>query len=103
MIAYKLLKKRKNGSIGPLFINAKAVLPTGVWLEAEFHPRKGFAPRKGWHCTHAPIAPHLPMQTVSQTREWWKVEIEDFTPYKRPESQGGKWYLANRMKLIKPL
>ena len=104
MIAYKLIKIRRDGSLGPLFINAKARLPIGEWMEAEFLPRKGFAPRKGWHCTKIPVAPHLSMKLSSgETRQWWKVEIEGFTPYARPESQGGTWFLADRMKLIKAL
>lgn len=98
--AYKLLKRRKDGTIGPLFINAKAALPTGEWMEAECHPTKGFAVRPGWHCCPAPVAPHLYMETTTQKREWWEVQIEDFTEEHRPESQGGLWFLAKRMKLI---
>jgi len=33
-------------------------------------------------------------------RVWVKVEIEDYIELKRPESQSGLWYLANKMKVI---
>ena len=32
MIAYKLLKVRQDGTIGPLFINCRQVIPIGKWL-----------------------------------------------------------------------
>lgn len=96
MKAYKLLRKRKDGSIGPLFINRKAKLPIGSWMQAESHPTKGYSYRPFWHCTSKPIAPHL----SEDGRVWCKVEIEDFSEMNRPQSQGGKWYLASRMKII---
>ena len=96
MIAYKLLKERKNGTIGPLFINQRQVIPIGEWIEAEDHPTKGYAHRPGWHATHKPEAPHLSMKN----RAWYKIEIEDFYEHPRPEHQGGKWFIANRMKVL---
>ena len=101
MIAYKLFKVRANGTIGPLFINARQVVPVGVWLDAEAHETKGFAYRPGWHCTFTPEAPHL--KTDTPKRAWFKVEIEDFTTYARPESQGGSWVLANRLRVLERL
>lgn len=103
MIAYKLLKRRRDGSIGPLFINARARLEVGVWYEAEDHPTKGFAHRPGWHCTLKPVAPHLKEQTTTQKREWFQVEIEDYEFHDRPLSQGGRWALAQRMRIVAPL
>jgi len=104
MIAYKLLKLRKDGSVGPLFINAAARLPVGEWMEAEAHKRKGFAFRPGWHCTLKPIAPHLKEELSSgQRRQWWRVAISNYKTYDRPESQGGTWVLAENMKLIEPV
>jgi len=47
MIAYKLIRKMKDGSLSPLFINKKSRIPVGVWLEAENHPTKGYTVRKG--------------------------------------------------------
>jgi hypothetical protein len=47
MKAYKLIRKMKDGSYSPLFINKKSRIPVGEWLEAEYHPTKGFAERQG--------------------------------------------------------
>lgn len=99
MKAYKLIRKMKDGSLSPLFINQKSRIPIGVWMNAELHPKKGFAVRKGWHCTLEPKAPHL----SEKDRVWVEVEIEDFEYYDRPESQGGTWVLAQRMRVIKEI
>lgn len=96
MTAYKLVRKMKDGSLAPLFINKRLRLPIGEWLQAENHPTPGFAERAGWHCCFKPVAPHL----KEKGRVWVQVEIEDFNKYNRPESQGGFWLLANRMKVI---
>jgi len=101
MKAYKLLKVRKDGTIGPLFINATARLPIGEWLQAEHHhSKKGFAYRPGWHCTFTPHAPHI---KLTDNRAWYEVEIHDYRTYDRPESQGGAWILANMMKIVRRL
>jgi hypothetical protein len=99
MKAYKLLKVRKDGSIGPLFINRRQRIPIGEWLQAEAHRTKGYAYRPGWHVTAKPVAPHL----SEKGRRWYEVEIEDYEEIKRPESQGGLWMLAKKMKVICPL
>lgn len=99
MKAYKLIRKMKDGSLSPLFINRKSRIPIGVWLEAEAHPTKGFAFRKGWHCTLEPNAPHL----SERDRVWVEIEVDDFEYYDRPESQGGTWVLAQRMKIVREL
>ncbi len=99
MRAYKLLTKRKDGTLGPLFINRTQRVLVGEWLDAENHPTKGFKERMGWHCTSKPVAPHL----SNKGRVWCEVEIQDFTKIERPEHQGGLWYLANKMKIIKEL
>ncbi len=95
MKAYKLMKLRKNGTLGSLFIHATAILPIGEWMDAAFYPTKGFAPRYGWHCTFTPYAPHL----STKGRVWVEVEVGDYKTYDRPESQGGAWILADRMKI----
>ena len=95
-LAYKLLRRRKDLSLGPLFINRTQVIPIGCWLEAELHPTKGYQVRKGWHVMQEPKAPHLSMTG----RVWCTVQIEDFAEYRRPLSQGGMWWLAQRMKVI---
>ncbi len=104
MIAYKLVRKLKDGSISPLFINKRLRIPVGEWLEAEDHKTKGFAHRVGWHCTRHSVAPHLKTRLKSgEVRVWYMVEIEDFTEEHRPLSQGGLWYLANKIKFLEEI
>jgi len=86
-----------NGNITPLFINKSFKLPTNEWLQAESHPTKGFKLRPYWHCTSEPVAPHL----SEKGRKWFEIEMEDYTEFKRPDSQGGLWYLANKIKINK--
>lgn len=103
-IAYKLVKVRKDGSIGPLFINPKLRIEVGEWMKAEAHKTKGFAYRPGWHCTRIPKAPHLKeMLKSGEKREWWMVEIQDYEKRVRPEAQGGLWYLAQKIKFVTPV
>ena len=96
LTAYKLLRIRKNGTLGPLFINKRQVIAVGEWLDAEDHPTKGFAHRPGWHCAPSPWAPHLGIKE----RVWCKVLIDDHVDIPRPASQGGRWHLAKRMKVL---
>lgn len=96
MIAYKLFRVRKDGSIGSLFINARARLPIGKWMKGRNYPTKGFAVRPGWHATGQPKAPHLSMKG----RAWFEVEVKNYKKLVRPESQGGVWYLAKDMRII---
>jgi len=94
MIAYKLFRKLKSGHITSLFINKSRKLPYNTWLEAECIPTKGFKIRPYWHCTAEPLAPHL----SEKNRIWLIVEIEDYSEFIRPNIQGGKWYLAKKLK-----
>lgn len=94
--AYKLFRLRKNGTLGPLFINKKQVLPLNEWMTAEDHPTKGYAHRPGWHCLMNKEAPHL----TTKGRVWALVVITESKEIERPESQGGSWYLANKMKIV---
>ena len=99
--AYKLFRERKDGSITSLFINKSRTLPYDEWMDSENYPTSGFAERQGWHCTAEPVAPHLKMILKSgEKRVWRMVLIEDYTEFKRPETQGGLWYLANRMEIL---
>lgn len=98
MIAYKLLSVRKDGSLGPLFINRRQRIPLGTWMKAECHPTKGFAIRPGWHATSSPVAPHL----GTKGRRWFQVELRGVTTFERPDCQGGTWLLAQWMKVIQP-
>ena len=101
MRAYKLMKQRKDGSLGSLFINAKEKYPVGKWMDAQFIPTKGFAERYGWHCTLGTAnAPHLKTELKSgEKRVWVEVDVDGIEYYNRPESQGGKWVLAKKMKI----
>ena len=99
MLAYKLCRILKNGEITSLFINKKKRLVFNEWLEGENYPTKGFAVRPFWHCTSEPIAPHL----SEKNRVWVVVFMDEYSEYLRPESQGGKWFLAKRIKLIEIL
>lgn len=102
--AYKLFKKRRDGSLGPLFINAKLRVPLGEWMEAEDHPTKGFAHRPGWHATLAPVAPHLKENPKGgPQRVWVECEVIDYKKFNRPQSQGGTWVLAQYLRAIREL
>lgn len=104
MKAYKMVRKLKDGLLYPLFINKSVPTPLGEWLQAECYPTKGFAVRKGWHCCFKPIAPHLKETLANgEQRVWIEVEVEDYTTYNRPESQGGTWILAQRMMILREL
>lgn len=101
--AYKLVRIKKTGQIGPLFINRALDIKINVWLKSEDHPTKGFAHRPGWHCSNKPVAPHLKTALKSgERRVWYKVQIKDYIEIKRPESQGGIWYLAKSIKFLEP-
>lgn len=97
--AYKLFRVRKDNTIGSLFINARRRLPIGEWMDYEAIPRKGFAFRPGWHATAKPHAPHLKMEG----RAWFVVEIKDYEKVMRPENQGGLWFLAKKIKIVRKL
>jgi len=96
MIGYKLFRLRKDGSLGPLFINRKQKLYHGIVYEAEVHATKGFALRPGWHVCSKQSAPHL----SKKGRVWRKVMITEYTEHKRPPSQGGLWYTAKQMVIL---
>ena len=97
MMAWKLFRIRKDGTLGSLFIDKQKVRPLGVWMEAEEHLTKGFSFRPGWHCLLSKEAPHL----SKKGRIWALVEVEDYQEFERPLSQGGKWLLCKRMKICK--
>jgi len=96
MIGWKLFRQRKDGSYGPLFINCKQRLEKGVVYESEDHPTKGYAHRPGWHICKNKNAPHL----SKKDRVWVKVWFDNAEVIKRPENQGGIWYLAKQIKLL---
>ena len=96
-IGYKLFRVRKDGTLGPLFINRKQRIMIGDKLHAESHQTKGYAFRPGWHVCSEPNAPHL----SKKGREWFVVEIEDWTEHVRPSSQGGLWFTAKVMTVLR--
>ena len=98
--AYKLMRLRKNGTLGPLFIDAKAVIPVdgGSFLRAKAVRKKGFKFRPGWHTVSKPYAPHL----SKKGRVWVRVLISEYEKHQRPAHQGGLWYTSNWM-LVKEI
>jgi hypothetical protein len=100
MIGYKLFRKRKDGTYGPLFINKRLKLVPGTVYEAEDHPTKGFAHRPGWHVCSKPIAPHL---RQGGDRVWCLVDFSRTATIDRPASQGGIWYLGSFMMIIREI
>lgn len=97
--AWKLLRRRADGSLGPLFINKKQRIPIGEWLPAEDHPTTGYAHRPGWHCAQSPSAPHL----SEKGRVWCRVLIKDYYTFKRPKHQGGEWLIAGWMQVLEEI
>ena len=93
-IAYKLMRQRKDGTLGPLFINRKQRVALGTTYRAHSYPTKGFALRPGWHCMAAPKAPHLKMKP---DRVWVEVIMSEYEVHSRPASQGGEWFLAKEI------
>lgn len=103
--AFKLMRfNPKTGAFRSLFINkSQNYFRQRGWYTAEDHPTKGFAPRAGFHTMALPRAPHLKMKLASgEVRMWVTVEISDFAVHKRPESQGGLWFLSKYMRIIRP-
>jgi hypothetical protein len=96
MKAYKLFRELKNGELTSLFINKTERLELNKWMVAESYPTKGFKLRPYWHCTSKPEAPHL----SNKNRVWMEVVMDGYTEFKRPEIQGGVWFLADNIKII---
>lgn len=98
--AYKLFRRKRDGSLGPLFINRALTLQVGRWYKAETHPTKGFALRPGWHAMEQPVAPHLKTSLKSgEKRIWCKVSLLGVIPHQRPASQGANWFLAQWLRI----
>ena len=104
MIAYKLVRKTCDKKLYPLFIDRNHEYKLGEPRQAEFIPTKGFAPRLGFHCCFTPYAPHLKTHLKNgEERVWVECEIDDYKTYDRPESQGGKWILAQKIIINKEI
>ena len=93
---------RKDGTLGSLFVGRNIVIPVGEWMIADHSlPHPGLAHRPGFHCCSKKSAPHIKLKLKSgEQRVWCLVKIEDFKAHERPESQGGLWYVAEKMKII---
>ena len=103
MKAYKLLRLRKDGTLGPLFVGRRSVFRVGDRLAAEFNlPHPGLAHRPGFHCCAEPRAPHIKRVLKNgERRVWCEVRIYGVTRHDRPECQGGVWYTALHMEIVK--
>lgn len=99
MIGYKLFRLRRDGSLGPLFINRKQHIIMGVTYQSECHPTKGFAVRPGWHICSTKSAPHL----SKKGRVWCKVKFSEHQEHVRPAAQGGLWFTAQSMTVLEVL
>lgn len=97
--AYKLLRVRADGTLGPLFIGRHQIIPVGTWLSARPRRTAGFAFRPFWHTAPQPFAPHL----STKNRVWCRVAIRQYWRFRRPHIQGGAWLLAKRMKVLEVL
>lgn len=106
VVAYKLLRVRGDGSLGPLFVDRGLVLRPGQEYRAKTRcPHPGLAYRPGFHCTHAPRAPHIKLVLkTGERRVWCRVRLRGrVTPHRRPEAQGGLWYTAEYMTITEVL
>jgi hypothetical protein len=92
MTVYKLMKQRKDGTLGPLFINSSQCIPLGSWLKAESHQTKGFAYRPGFHCTLTPKS-HI---MEKPGRVWVRVRVKNYKLINKPNSTD-QWVLAQQM------
>lgn len=102
MKAWKLLRLRKDGTLGPLFVGRSQVIPVGARCQARHDlPHPGLAHRPGFHCTLARSAPHIKLRLKNgERRVWCRVTVLGITgTYKRPECQGGTWITADRMRI----
>ena len=101
MIGYKLFRKRKDGSYGPLFINRKQRLLLQNYYTAEDHKTAGYSHRPGWHLCTKPVAPHLSTKGRVWVKVWYDSDLAE--TFKRPDNQGGEWILAKEIRLLSEL
>ena len=101
-IGYKIFRKRKDGTYGPLFINKRLKMVPGIEYPAENHPTKGFAQRPGFHiCRNVEGAPHIKQDgKIGVDRVWCKVKFKLQAEVHRPESQGGLWFLGSTIEIL---
>lgn len=132
-VGFKLFEQDTKGNLYPLFIDKNTVQPMNEWIEAGYHPTKGFAERAGWHLgKDIPSAPWLlnaQGKYVGRRKGWHRVwgvveycnEIDyteevqklpgkcfkDHTPKNRfyffRETGGRIWIIADRIKILRVL
>ena len=109
----KVMNKRKDGTLSPLFHEKNRRFEEGVWHRFEVnlkHPTKvnkkgearssaNLAYRPGFY--GGPKTPQIKMGKVGhQNRVKRDVAFRNWTTIKRPAKQGGEWYLAAEMMII---
>jgi hypothetical protein len=109
----KVLNKRKDGSLSPLFHEKNKRFEEGVWHKFEsdlIHPTKttkegkprssaNLAYRPGFY--GGPKTPQIKMGKVGgQNRVKREVAFRNWTTIKRPAKQGGEWYLSAEMMIL---
>jgi len=102
--AYKLLRLRKDGSLGPLFVGRRLRMEVGQEYRARTDlPHPGLAHRPGFHCCAAPRAPHIRLRLRSgEVRVWCEVSLSGWiNEHRRPDCQGGLWFTAEKMKIVR--
>lgn len=104
-IAWKIFRLRRDGSLGPLFVERDRIIPIGEWLDAtlDIIP-KGLSTRPGWHCAST-VPPHIKLGRLAsgEVRVLARVEIRDFELHYRPEAQGGLWFTSRWLKVLEVL
>ena len=109
----KVMNKRKDGTLSPLFHEKDRRFQEGVWHRFEVnlkHPTKvnkkgearssaNLAYRPGFY--GGPKTPQIKMGRVGhQNRVKRDVAFRNWTTIKRPAKQGDEWYLAAEMMII---
>jgi hypothetical protein len=102
--AYKLMRQRKDGTLGSLFIDRSTKYRSGIVYHAATYTTDGYSERFGFHAVAKPHAPHL----STKGRVWVKVMLlEDLhcpiIEHHRPVHQGGLWYTAPMMEIVEVL
>jgi hypothetical protein len=101
--AWKLFRLRKDGTLGPLFVDRELVIrPETVYTARQDIRPKTLAYRPGFHCIKHRWAPHIKMRLHNgERRVWCRVVIADYYRDKRPLTQGGMWYVAQNLMITK--
>lgn len=97
---YKLMRMRKDGTLGPLFINRSQRIRPGKWLWYQDYYTRGYAHRPGWHALLEPHAPHLKLRS---DRVWCRVDLQYVSEWETPGAYGHVWLLAKRMRVVEIL